>query len=130
MARKQENLSWNKLIYAHIMDNSSVPTNTSLETQNAIVETSSLLTLKSVSTHLLWCLLVLNHAGELSEEDLPSRFLGNLQAIGVISVMLYDIYNVRQVPAISPIRDSSRHKRIERMTEKSMKGDTRSHSFT
>ncbi|KAF3044827.1 hypothetical protein E8E12_010971 [Didymella heteroderae] len=69
-------------------------------------------------------------AGEMSDDEGLSNLPHNIQAVGTISVIFYKIKNVRCCPRTSPMMDSPLHKKIERMTEKSMKGDTRSHTFT
>ncbi|KAJ4337002.1 hypothetical protein N0V87_005021 [Didymella glomerata] len=68
--------------------------------------------------------------GELSDDNSPSSLHGNITAIGTISVTFYRVKNVRSQPVTSIKKNSSRYTRIERLNEKSMKGDTRSHTFT
>ncbi|KAF3038889.1 hypothetical protein E8E11_003651 [Didymella keratinophila] len=70
------------------------------------------------------------HIGEMSDDDVSSIPARNMPAIGSISVFFYDVENVQAIPAMSPLRDSHDHKMIERLSEKSMKGDTRSHTVT
>ena len=65
----------------------------------------------------------------MSDADVPSTVAVRIPAVGTISVTLWNVINVQAVPITMPMEDSPRHKTIERLSEKSMKRDTRSYTF-
>jgi len=73
---------------------------------------------------------LLIRVGETAEGELPADLRGSLKSVGTISVSLWEITGVKIDPRVRHGNNSSSHEKIQQVSEKSLKGEARSHQVT
>jgi hypothetical protein len=97
---------------------------------NAIVLVSSSLICKLVCLQHPQCRSLLIRVGEAAEGELPSDLRGSLKSVGTISVSFWEITGLKTEPLARPRNHASRLEKIKQVSEKSLKGEARSHQVT
>ena len=97
---------------------------------NAIVLVSDSLSCVLVCLQHLQYRSLLIRVGETAEGELPSDLRGSLKSVGTISVSLWEITGVKTDPRVRHGNNSSSHEKIQQVSEKSLKGEARSHQVT
>lgn len=73
---------------------------------------------------------LLIRVGETAEGELPSDLRGSLKSAGTISVSLWEVTELKKDPRVRRRNNSSSHEKIKQVSEKSLKGEARSHQVT